>query len=112
MTLTTRSGALHLPWYNQQQSYYPSSNESVLNATTVWPNLVPHDVTTHWNSTYDMLVFSFWYQEPIDHITSDKSLKQAKRFELDDDKWKIITDLIAVLGVSSQSISRPLDYCS
>jgi hypothetical protein len=62
---------------------------------------MPRDVTTRWNSTYDMLLFASRYQKAIDRITADKSLKRAKKFELEDDEWKIIEDLIAVLGVSS-----------
>ncbi|KIK90255.1 hypothetical protein PAXRUDRAFT_39407, partial [Paxillus rubicundulus Ve08.2h10] len=38
------------------------------------PNLLPCDITTRWNSTYDTLVFTLKYQVPIDHITSDKNL--------------------------------------
>ncbi|KAG2359092.1 hypothetical protein BDR07DRAFT_1215337, partial [Suillus spraguei] len=57
--------------------------------------LMPRDVATRWNSTYDMLVFALQYQVPIDRITSDKSLKRAKKYELDDNEWKIVADLIA-----------------
>ncbi|KIK80375.1 hypothetical protein PAXRUDRAFT_43961, partial [Paxillus rubicundulus Ve08.2h10] len=38
------------------------------------PNLLPHDVTTRWNSTYNMLVLAFKYQVPIGCITSNKKL--------------------------------------
>ncbi|KAG1793635.1 uncharacterized protein HD556DRAFT_1443423 [Suillus plorans] len=72
-------------------------------ATGMWGitlegKLMPRDVATHWNSMYEMLVFTLEYQEPIDRITSDKSLKQAKRYELDDNEWKIVADLIVVLS--------------
>jgi len=41
--------------------------------------LMLRDVATRWNSTYDMLVFALQYQVPIDRVTSDKSLKRAKK---------------------------------
>jgi hypothetical protein len=62
------------------------------------PNLIPHDVTTRWNSTYDMLVFVLRYHPAIDTITADKNLK-LRKFELDDDEWKIVGDLVSVLEV-------------
>jgi hypothetical protein len=64
------------------------------------PNLIPRDVATRWNSTYDMLRFAVEYREAIDGVTADKSLK-LRRFELDNDEWKIIGDLVSVLEVSN-----------
>ena len=61
-------------------------------------NLIPRDVKTRWNSTYDMVKVAFKYRSAIDDITGDKSLKLRKH-ELDDDDWKIIGDLIRVLKV-------------
>lgn len=52
-----------------------------------------------------MLLFALRYQEPIDRITNDKTFKQAKKYELDEDEWQIILDLIAVLSVSLQIIA-------
>jgi hypothetical protein len=64
--------------------------------TGLMPNLMPHDVITRWNSTYDMLSFALRYREPIDDITSDKSFK-LRKYELDNDDWKIIEDLVSFL---------------
>ena len=62
------------------------------------PRLFPLDVVTRWNSTYDMLQFVLDYQDPIDSITADKSLK-LRKYELDDTQWEIIGNLISVLKV-------------
>ena len=62
------------------------------------PNLIPQDVSTRWNSTYNMLLFTIKYCDVIDTVTVDKSLKLWK-FELDNDDWKIIQDLVSVLEV-------------
>jgi hypothetical protein len=40
------------------------------------------------------------YHSAIDDITANKSLK-LRKFELDDDDWKIIGDLLRVLKVGS-----------
>ena len=53
---------------------------------------------TRWNLTYDMLVMDIKYCSMIDNITANKALKLQK-YELDDDDWKIISDLIWVLKV-------------
>jgi hypothetical protein len=37
--------------------------------------IIPCDVTTHWNSTYDMLKFALEYQKAIDMLTVDKQNK-------------------------------------
>lgn len=60
--------------------------------------LLPRDVATRWNSTYDMLVVARKYSTVIDSITADKALK-LRKFELSDDQWVIVDDLIFVLNV-------------
>jgi len=60
--------------------------------------LIPRDVVTRWNSTYDMLQFASNYRVAIDGITADKSLK-LRKFELDDGDWEVIDDLVLVLSV-------------
>ena len=58
--------------------------------------LMPRDVVTWWNSTYDLLQFSLKYREAIDAITADKTLK-FRKYELYDEDWAIVRDLTAVL---------------
>ena len=62
------------------------------------PCLIPCDVVTRWNSTYDMMRFALEYREPIDTITANKELK-LRKYELDDEDWRIIKDLVSVLEV-------------
>jgi hypothetical protein len=58
--------------------------------------LIPRDVVTQWNSTYDMMCFALNYREAIDSITADKTLK-LRKFELFADDWNIIQDLAHIL---------------
>jgi hypothetical protein len=60
--------------------------------------LIPRDVTTRWNSTYDTLEFCLRYRKPIDAITADKATK-LRKYELDEGDWNIVDDLVVVLKV-------------
>lgn len=60
--------------------------------------LIPRDVVTRWNSTYDMLSFTLRYRKVVDVITADKTLK-LRKFELDEEDWSIIADLVSALEV-------------
>jgi hypothetical protein len=46
-----------------------------------------------------MMDFAWKYRKPIDEITADKKLK-LRRYELDNEDWLIIQDLLALLHVS------------
>ena len=45
-----------------------------------------------------MLRFAVKYRSAIDSLTADKSVK-LRKYELDEDEWKIIRDLVSVLEV-------------
>jgi hypothetical protein len=45
-----------------------------------------------------MLQFVIKYRNAIDAITADKSLK-LRKYELDNDNWQIIHELVLVLAV-------------
>lgn len=60
---------------------------------------MPRDVTTRWNSTYDMLEFALSFREALDTITGDKEMK-LRKYEMDDDEWEVANQLRAVLKVS------------
>jgi hypothetical protein len=59
---------------------------------------MPHDVQTHWNSTFDMLHFAVKYEKAIKSMmqTMDLGLHQ---YELSPEEWKIVKQLTDVLKV-------------
>ena len=61
--------------------------------------LIPRDVKTQWNSTYDMLNVAMEYRKVINDITANKSLK-LQQYELNDEGWDIIRDLLCVLKIT------------
>ena len=50
--------------------------------------MMPCDVSTHWNSTFNMLNFALDYHITINGITSNWDLNLCK-YELEDDKWVV-----------------------
>ena len=60
--------------------------------------VIPRDVRTRWNSTYDMLEFCIKYREAIDALCGERNLN-LRRYELDDNEWKLATQLRDVLSV-------------
>ena len=67
--------------------------------------IMPHDVTTRWNSTYDMLKFALEYQEAIDVLTVDR-VNDLRMYELSKMEWIIAQQLCDILSVS-HSITIP-----
>jgi hypothetical protein len=61
--------------------------------------MMPRDVTTRWNSTYEMLSFAYTYRAAYNEITSNRDMKMRK-YELADSDWKIVNDLASVLKVN------------
>jgi len=61
--------------------------------------IIPRDVATRWNSTYDMLDFAVKYRPAIDTMTAAQDLG-LRNYELDQAEWKIAEDLREVLKVS------------
>jgi hypothetical protein len=61
--------------------------------------IIPRDVATRWNSTFDMLDFAVKYRPAIDTMTAARDLG-LRNYELDQAEWKIAEDLGGVLKVS------------
>lgn len=59
---------------------------------------MPCDVTTQWNSTYDMLEFAIEYQDALDTITGDREMK-LRQYEIDEEEWEIAQQLQEALKV-------------
>jgi hypothetical protein len=60
--------------------------------------VMPRDVTTRWNYTYEMLDFAYKYRKAYNEITSNRNMNM-RIYELSDEDWKIVKDLAAVLKV-------------
>ena len=45
-----------------------------------------------------MMQFALRYRQPIDSITANKDLK-LRNYELDNNDWRIVEDLVAILEV-------------
>jgi len=62
--------------------------------------MMPRDVSTRWNSTFDMLKFALAYREPLNDLTGSREMK-LRAYELTEDEWKIAEQLSGVLEASS-----------
>ena len=60
--------------------------------------MMPQDVSTRWNSMFDMLKFSIEYRRAIDAITAERTMK-LRDYELGREEWKVAEKLCEVLKV-------------
>jgi len=60
---------------------------------------MPRDVSTRWNSTFDMLEFAIQYRPAIDAITAAHNFS-LRQYELVPAEWKMASELQDVLKVS------------
>ncbi|KAG6809581.1 hypothetical protein H0H92_015686, partial [Tricholoma furcatifolium] len=58
--------------------------------------LMPRNVRTRWNSTYNMLTFALEYQEAITEFTKDRG-NNVRNLELSSSEWDIVTELAKTL---------------
>lgn len=54
--------------------------------------MMPRDVSTRWNSTFDMLKFAIDYRAAIDAVTSNREFN-LRKYELADEEWAIAVNL-------------------
>jgi hypothetical protein len=60
--------------------------------------MMPRDVRTRWNSTFDMLKFALSYRDVIDKITSERSL-ELRKYELGENEWELVKQVRDCLRV-------------
>ena len=60
--------------------------------------MMPRDVSTRWNSTYDMVEFAIEYRDALDTMTADRGMN-LRKFELSKKEWNMATELSDVLRV-------------
>ena len=68
---------------------------------------MPHDVSTRWNSTYDMLAFAIKYRAAIDSMTAARDLG-LRDYELDSVEWTMAGEVEEVLKVRQFFISSSM----
>ena len=69
--------------------------------------MMPQDMSTRWNSTFDMLDFALRYRAPIDAMTAVRNF-DLRKYELVSSEWKIATELRDILKVCNTSSSTNL----
>jgi hypothetical protein len=60
--------------------------------------MMPRNVATQWNSTFDMLDFAVEYREALESITGNQRMK-LRQYELSEEDWIITTQLRDALKV-------------
>jgi hypothetical protein len=60
--------------------------------------MMPHDISTHWNSMYNMLHFALEFQPVINGMTAMHDL-DLQKYELSPTEWGIAKELRDVLNV-------------
>lgn len=73
----------------------------VLEALALDERVMPRDVRTRWNSTYDMLSFAYEYKDAINDLTDIREMK-LRNYEIDEEEWEIVRQLRDVLKVSDK----------
>jgi hypothetical protein len=65
--------------------------------------MIPHDVCTRWNATYDMLDFAYEYKKAINKITDIRDMK-LRAYEIELHEWKLVRQLRDILKVSKPPV--------
>ena len=70
----------------------------ILDRLDLSQRMIPRDVRTRWNSTYDMLKFTVDHRTAIDELTANQTF-ELREYELNRDEWVLTAQLCKVLKV-------------
>lgn len=79
--------------------------KTILNDLELPIRIIPRDVSTRWNSTFDMLDFALEYRKAIDAITDTRKLGLGA-YELNEEEWSLVRQLRDVLKVLSLTFTH------
>ncbi|KAG2120469.1 uncharacterized protein F5147DRAFT_563274, partial [Suillus discolor] len=77
----------------------------ILEALKMKVTTLPQDVSTHWNSTFDMVEYALRHQEAIDAVNQRRDLG-LQQLELTDQEWVIAEQLQDILKDAMMFFSR------
>jgi hypothetical protein len=60
--------------------------------------MMPRDITTRWNYTYEMLNFAYTYREAYNELCSNRDMK-LRKYEVENEEWEIVKQLANILKV-------------
>ncbi len=61
--------------------------------------MMPRDVATRWNYTYEMLNFAYNYRDAYNELCANRDMKMRK-YEIKDYEWEIVRQLADILKVN------------
>ncbi|KAF8999054.1 hypothetical protein BDZ89DRAFT_892493, partial [Hymenopellis radicata] len=67
--------------------------------------IIPRDVRTRWNSTFDMLSFVLKYRTEVTDFTA-VAANGLRKFELDDDEWETLDSICEILEQGTLLFSK------
>ncbi|KAG6824373.1 hypothetical protein H0H92_007073, partial [Tricholoma furcatifolium] len=68
----------------------------ILERMNLSAQMLPRDVKTHWNSTYDMLKAALQYRTAVDELTGNRK-HDLRKYELEEEEWVLAAQLTTVL---------------
>lgn len=74
--------------------------QNILRELDLTISLMPWDISTRWDSTFDMLAYALKYQKAIESVMQQRDLG-LHQFELTEIEWELVDELQGVLKVSA-----------
>jgi hypothetical protein len=79
----------------------------ILDDLSLDPKVIPRDVRTRWNATYDMLAEAYKYKTAVNKITEMREMK-LRKYEIEAHEWEVVWQLCDLLKVSAISFFTSL----
>jgi hypothetical protein len=61
--------------------------------------IMPQDVATWWNYTYEMFNFTYTYRNAYNELCANRDMKMQK-YEVEDSEWEIVKQLADIVKVN------------